>query len=448
MLDKKFWSDWLFPIISLVTFATLLGAMLLEMDSITVGMLLSLSSGILAYTMMLTVTYISSRPRYLEKHFGMPEMYEVHSVMGIVLSILVIVHVAIQWNGFQSIAEMSIVSQTGWVGIISLVVVMFTGIFSLSGLFVENNDTFRNIKNKMNREINLWLHRLAIVAIIAIYLHMYFLPFIQENTLFMVFLNVYTIGALAAYFLWKIKIGTSPKFKVTKIERGTPSLWVLEFEPLQGEIDEYTAGDYFFIRFKDADITGEGHPFSTSSAITTQFDNSIEFMIKEAGDWTTALENIKEGDVATLEGPYGNFFPEPIRESNESEIPFVLLGGGIGLTPNLSVLRHEIEKKSQREMHLVWGLAYEEDMFMLDELEEMKKINPNFSYHIIFSNEEVDDYPFGFITHDYLEEVGADLYKYGQFFVCGPAPMLNAARRLLAEANVPHEQIHLDDFGF
>ncbi len=55
---------------------------------------------------------------------------------------------------------------------------------------------------------------------------------------------------------------------VKKIYRGTPSLWVLEFEPLNGEVVEYTAGDYFFIRFKGADITGEPHPFSTSSART------------------------------------------------------------------------------------------------------------------------------------------------------------------------------------
>src|SRR5690625_6935461 len=96
-------------------------------------------------------------------------------------------------------------------------------------------------------------------------------------------------------------------------------------------------------------------------------------MIKEAGDWTESLANIKEGDIAKFEGPYGHFFPEEVQESNEDEVPFVLLGGGIGLTPNLSVLRHEIEKGSQREIHLVWGLAYEEDMFMLDELERCEE---------------------------------------------------------------------------
>ena len=46
----------------------------------------------------------------------------------------------------------------------------------------------------------------------------------------------------------------------------------------------------------------------------------------------------------------------------------------------------------------------------------MKEINPNFEYHIIFSNEEVEGYPFGFISNEFLEEVGAD--KYTRTFLC------------------------------
>lgn len=70
MSNKDFWADWTFSIISLTTFATLLAAMLMPMNSINIGTLLSYSSGLLAYTMMLTVTFIGSRPRYLEKDSG------------------------------------------------------------------------------------------------------------------------------------------------------------------------------------------------------------------------------------------------------------------------------------------------------------------------------------------------------------------------------------------
>ncbi|MDN6161472.1 MAG: hypothetical protein L0I79_01750 [Atopostipes sp.] len=450
MKNKRFWSDWLFPIISLVTFASLLAAILVDMNSIDIKTLLSYSSGLLAFTMMLTVTFMASRPRFLEKIFGMPEMYEVHAIMSIVLSILSFIHIFIQWNGLQWITDMSIVSQTGWGATLSLIIVMFTGIFSISGIIVDQYEPLRHFKNKLNREVNLWLHRLAIVAIIAVYFHMFFLPFLRNNILFMILVTTYTVAVLVYYLGWKFKIALSSKYKVKKIYKATPSLWVVEFEPVAGRtMESYRAGDYFFIRFKgDADITKEGHPFSTSSAMTKRYSNSIEFMIKEAGDWTESLANINVGDIATFEGPYGNYLPEEVEETPEEDVPYILLGGGIGLTPNLSVLRHEVENNSKREIHLFWGLAYEEDMFMLDELEEAKRKLPNFNYHIIFSNEEVEGYPFGFIDHDYLKSVGADHYRDGHFFVCGPGPMLNGMRKLLADGNVPYDQIHLDDFGF
>lgn len=449
-MSKKAY-EWLFPGLSLLLFVTLLGAMLVETNSMSMGTLISYSTGLLAYTMMLVVTFIGSRPRFIEKNFGMPEMYEVHALMSVVLSILVVIHMVLQFGGFRNVLNMSIVSQTGYIAVVSLIIVMLTGIFSLSGLFVSNNKKLREFKEKkVNREISLWLHRLAIVAIIAVYFHLYYLPFLRNNTVFMTLLTVYTVATLGFYAYWKIKIQTSPMYQVSKIYRGTPTLWVLEFEPVNKTLMRYTAGDYFFIRFKgDADITKEGHPFSTSSAITARYKNSIEFMIKEAGDWTGALKNIKVGDKAQLEGPYGHFMPQHVEYSNEEEVPFILLAGGIGLTPNLSVLRHEIEKKSQRRIFLVWGLSYKEDMFMVDELEEMTKINPNFTYHIIFSNEEVEGYPFRFITDKFLQEIGAaEFYQTGEFFVCGPPPMLNATRTLIRNVNIPEEHVHLDDFGF
>ena len=449
MKNKQFWADWLFPIISLVSFASLLAAMLLTMDSIRVGALLSYSAGLLAYTSMLTVTFIGSRPRFIEKHFGMPHMFEVHGVMSVMLTILVLIHVIIQWNGVQWVTDMSIVSQTGWVAAIALLVVMFTGIFSLSGMFVNTNPTLRKFKEKQPRELNLWLHRLAIVSDVFVFFHLFNLPFLRDNMFFMVLLSAYTIYVLGYYAFWKIKVEMLPKYKLGKIYNGTPSLYVLEFEPTEGrKIPQYNPGEYYWIHFKDAQgITKEGHPFSTSSAITDRFNNSIEFMIKEAGDWTNSLKNVKAGDTATLEGPYGDMFPPHIQELDES-VPFTLLAGGIGLTPMLSIARHEHQIGSQREIHLVWGLSFEEDMFMLEELEEIKKANPNFHVHIIFSNEEVEGYDFGFITNEYLEQKGAGNYAEGHFFVCGPEPMINASKRILDNGNVTHDQRHIDDFGF
>lgn len=444
---KKFIINWFFTIMVLFMFVTQLAAFLSQTSSLPTEYLIAYSASVLAYTLMLVGTFIGSRPRFIEKHIGMPRMYEMHAVMTVIAGILVIIHIIIMWQGFDAIFR-STATIFGYIGALGILGGFLTGTLSLSGMFINKNKTLVNWKNNVfNREVMLWGHRIsAMVAIIGTYIQQISIPFLRNNTLYMVLLTGYTVAILGYYAYWKFKIAYAPKYTVSKIEKATPALWVIEFKPVNGQLTNYNPGDYFFIRFQNADITTEGHPFSTSSAISKQFSNTIEFMIKEAGDWTNSLANIKVGDTATLEGPYGDFYP---NETRTSDRPFVLMGGGIGLTPNLSILRSEIELKSQRKIHLVWAVSYKSDLFMLDELESYKKVNPNFQYDIIISNEEVDGYPFGFISTPYLEQIKvSEIYQGSEFFICGPDIMMESTKNVLLENGVPEEYIHVDEFGF
>ena len=147
--------------------------------------------------MMLTVTFMGSRQRFIEKHFTIPEMYEINSLTGVVLSIMGIIHIIIHWNSFRWITEMSTVSQTGFLAVFSLIIVIFSGIFSLSGIFTDRIPLLRKLKESVyNHGLSLWLHRLSIVVIIAIYFHLFLLPFLNENMLFMTLLTIYTVAIL------------------------------------------------------------------------------------------------------------------------------------------------------------------------------------------------------------------------------------------------------------
>lgn len=447
MVSKKFWSDWIFPIMVFFMFSTMLATVLMQISALPLGTLIAYSASPLAYSLMLVGMFIASRPRFIEKHVGMPRMYEIHAVMTLYAAVLVLLHIIVMWQGFDNIFR-SPATIFGYLGALGIVVGMLTGMLSLSGIFVNKNKTLRNWKdNVFNREVMLWVHRIAaLVAVIGTYLQNIYIPFLRNNTPYMVLLTLYTVGVLGYFAFWKIKIFAAPKYTVSKIYKATPTLWILEFEPKNGKLQHYNPGDYFFIRFKTGDISREAHPFSASSAITKSYSNSIEFMIKEAGDWTSSLKNIKVGDIVTLEGPYGDFYPDHSRSADH---PYVLMGGGIGLTPNLSILRSEIDKASQRRIHLIWALSWKEDRFILDELDEYKKMNPNFDYHIIFSNEEVEGFPYGFISHPFLIEINVtNIYNEAEFFICGPDVMMTATKNVLLENGVPEENIRVDEFGF
>lgn len=152
---------------------------------------------------MLTVTFMGSRQRFIEKHFTIPEMYEINSLTGVVLSIMGIIHIIIHWNSFRWITEMSTVSQTGFLAVFSLIIVIFSGIFSLSGIFTDRIPLLRKLKESVyNHGLSLWLHRLSIVVIIAIYFHLFLLPFLNENMLFMTLLTIYTVAILGYLVIW------------------------------------------------------------------------------------------------------------------------------------------------------------------------------------------------------------------------------------------------------
>ncbi|MFA5528831.1 MAG: hypothetical protein WC996_09500 [Peptostreptococcales bacterium] len=165
-----------------------------------------------------------------------------------------------------------------------------------------------------------------------------------------------------------------------------------------------------------------------------------------SGDYTNQIAKLKIGDIATLEGPYGSFWGE---KTADAVSPIVMLAGGIGITPIISIIRNQIEKQSSRRIVLVWGLSTHEDLLMLHELQAMRDSNDSFSYHIILSKKQVDEFDSGQITKKYLQKIGVNtLYPEADFFICGPAPMMESMKKILKDNQVDSTRIHIEEFSF
>ena len=434
--------NWLFPGLALVVFGSLLAALLREMETVSFEMMM----GVLAYSLAMTVMFISIRPKLVEPSHGLPSLYAVHGTLAIVLSVAAIIHLLMYFDNFQGLAEFSLTSWAGYIGVIGFSVATLTGIFGLSSTFISKSRRLLRWKNQVfNREISLWLHRLAVLGSIGAYLHILSFDFLRSNTLFISLASLYALLGIGGYFAYKLSLAKLPTYEITAIKRPTPTLFALEFSPKSGQRMSYEPGQYVFVRLKKSNLPPESHPFSISSA-PNDGENTLEVMIKKSGDYTNRLDELNVGDVATLEGPYGHFLDE---DTKNSQVPMVLLAGGIGATPILSILRQQMKEPTNRHIDLVWALALEEDLMLLDELKAMKAKNPNFNYHFIFSDEEVSGYPFGFVTGEYLASLGLEeSYVQSRFFICGPPPMMNAVKGVLAKNGVEEERIHIEEFGF
>lgn len=441
--------QWFYPSLAIGMFTTLLIALLVDYVPDTSQIFWSTTMGMISFCVMLVLILIAVRPKAIEQKLGLTKMYEIHAWMAMTLPITLSIHVTIRWSGLERIfnLEISDASILGYVGLITLFFVMITGIFVLSDTLIKKSKKLMDLKvNFYKRNTHLWIHRLAIVSVTAIHFHIYQVYYLRNNIPFRVLTTAYTLFVLGWYFYYKIKLGRLPKYHVSSLKKPTSNIHQIGLKPIESDMLDYRPGQYGFFRFVDSEVTSEAHPFSFSSSRSDNHDE-IQIMVKEEGDFTSNLDKVKEGDKVTIEGPYGNFFPEEIERNKD--IPIVLLSGGIGVTPNFSILRHEVFKESNRKIVFIWGLAYEKDMMYIDELDKIAKKFPNFSYHLIFSEEEVEGYPYGFIDQDFMENEGLDnLFNIAHFHVCGPPPMLAAAKTLLAENGVDENQANIEEFAF
>ena len=157
-------------------------------------------------------------------------------------------------------------------------------------------------------------------------------------------------------------------------------------------------------------------------------------------------DHVREGGQLMVKAPSGHFHLE-----EDERLPVVLIGGGIGITPMLSILNTLLEDGSLREVWLYYGVRNGADQIMREHLQALVKAHANFHLHLCYSNpndEEVEgvDYQHRGRVDIPLLRSTLKLTRY-QFYVCGPGPMLESLVPGLEEWGVETDDIHYESFG-
>ncbi|HJM90992.1 MAG: 2Fe-2S iron-sulfur cluster-binding protein [Alphaproteobacteria bacterium] len=158
------------------------------------------------------------------------------------------------------------------------------------------------------------------------------------------------------------------------------------------------------------------------------------------------LDHMEEGDILDVMAPSGHFYLDM-----SSHNPVVLIGGGVGLTPVLSMLNAIVATGSQRETHFFYGIVSGKDHAFKDHLNQIARENINVHLHVCYSNPAEDDV--GGEDYQHAGRVGVPLFKElldsnnYDFYLCGPPPMMNSIVGDLGEWGVPEKNIHFEAFG-
>lgn len=157
-------------------------------------------------------------------------------------------------------------------------------------------------------------------------------------------------------------------------------------------------------------------------------------------------DHVHEGAVLRVKAPSGHFFIDP-----DADAPVVLIGGGIGITPMMSMLRWCQATQPQRTMHLYYGLRNSREHAFKPLLEEIAASHPALRLNVVYSRPADTDTK----DHDYQHEGHVDIellrrtlpHGRHQFYVCGPPAMMQTLVPALASWGVPLGDIHYEAFG-
>ncbi|MGD9833629.1 MAG: 2Fe-2S iron-sulfur cluster-binding protein [Piscinibacter sp.] len=157
-------------------------------------------------------------------------------------------------------------------------------------------------------------------------------------------------------------------------------------------------------------------------------------------------DHVRAGDVLRVKAPSGHFFLDP-----DPSVPVVLVGGGIGITPMMSMLGWCIANQPQRLVHLYYGLRNSDEHAFKSALQEMAASHLALRLHVVYSRPLAADVP----GQDYQHAGHVDVellrrtlpHGRHQFYVCGPPAMMQTLVPALAEWGVPVADIHYEAFG-
>jgi ferredoxin-NADP reductase len=157
-------------------------------------------------------------------------------------------------------------------------------------------------------------------------------------------------------------------------------------------------------------------------------------------------DQVHVGDTLQLRAPAGHFHLD-----TEALTPVVLIAGGIGITPMMSMLRWCAQHQPQRAVHLYYGVRNSTEQAYKAELESMARQLPQLRLHAVYSKPLPQDQA----PHDYqhLGHVDMAVFKqtlpHGllQFYICGPAAMLESLVPGLTAWGVASANLHFEAFG-
>lgn len=386
--------------------------------------------------MLMMQFFITSRLKIPAAPFGMDVIYYFHRYLAYTMLFILLSHPLLLLAGNPAILAEFGLQSLSWAilsGAGSLLLILLVMVSSIW-------------RKQIGIAYDKWrlMHLLLSVGAVALaFLHMWAIDYYSAappiKWLWIVIAGCLTVLVLQVRLLRPWRLMRKP-WKVTSVTQERGDCWTLTLTPDGHTGLTFRAGQFAWLSLRSSPFAMKEHPFSIASAPAT--DGSLQFTIKELGDFTRCIGNTQIGTTAYVDAPYGIFSTDLHPEAPG----YVFIGGGIGIAPIFSLLQTLAQCEDKRP-HVLFAAHSHWDR--IPRREELVSIATQMNLKTVPVLEEPPaDWQgeSGYITSDMLLHYLPEQYKDYEYFLCGPDVMLKAVKRQLTQLGVPRSHIHSELF--
>jgi len=392
------------------------------------------SLGLLAVALLLLQPILAMRPRVLERAFGLDRLLAFHRLSAVLCLGAAFLHPMFVYG-----SELRSAGPSGW-----HLWPQAMGAMALLGAWVLVVSSLYRDFLLLRWEAWRKLHVILALVLVPAFAHTFAVQPDFRGGLSLI-LWILVLGGWLAFIVWHRSVRS-------RLERARGKFAVVSVKPVARNVTEvtlspanesfsYSPGQFAFLRFHSDQVAGEEHPFTISS--TPFGTRDIQFTIKEAGDFTRTVGALRTGDMADVSGPFGVFTPARFGELRH----LVMVAGGIGITPMLSVLRTYAMNTDRVAITLLWSNRTTEDTPYLNELAGLADIIPELFVHHFLTQDSRPGVHMGRLGVPALRELVPSYETGVHVMLCGPRQMMLDLARGFRNLGYPRSAVHYEDFS-
>jgi predicted ferric reductase len=404
---------------------------------------LSVLTGLLALSALVCAAVLPSRVRSLNRALGIESVIDLHRFLGVVTAALVFAHLACVVAADP--ANVTLLDFTTAPGRAQAATVSTLALVALAALTVLRN------RARLSYELWKWSHvTLAATVLTFAGLHVLLLDQLVRDAVIGSMLALFAV-VLAIVFghrwVWRPVYDPSTEFVVRDIRHENPTVSTLVLAPRAdggrpATTWAFAPGQFAWIRCGRS-VMAQEHPFTIASSAHSE---DTEFTIRHAGDFTRAIHRLPLGASVWVDGPHGAF----TNDVEETSAGFVLIAGGVGITPMMSMVRTAAHRLDPRPYRLVVVASAPQDLLFRSELARLRRIIDLEVTEVLRRPVEGWSGPTGGVDVGLLSVVIGDSRSPSEvdYFICGPPALVTDAVDALDQFGASPTRIHTEQFDF